>query len=109
MIEKIRHSDFSIYEIDRTLPVIDLNANHYSNMIEWDTLTQGQLCEPATTKKMSINELKKISEKDHIKKENLSHTHTVERGVKCVFSAVLYYYEHADQHSSILQGDKWNK
>ena len=68
MIEKNRHSDFSIDEKDRTLPLIDLNANHYSNMIEWDTLTQGPLCEPSTTK-MSINEPRKLSEKDHIKIE----------------------------------------
>ena len=105
VIEKIRQSDFSIDEIDRTLPVIDLNASHYSNMIEWDMLTPGQLCEPATTKKMSINQLKKISQKDHIKIENFTcHTQAVERGVKCVSGAVLHHYNHHEQHGSILQG-----
>ena len=59
---------FFIDYIDRTLPVINLNANHYSNMINWDTLKSGQLCEPSTTK-MSINEPRKLSEKDHIKIE----------------------------------------
>ena len=105
VIEKIRQSDFSIDEIDRTLPVIDLNASHYSNMIEWDMLTPGQLCEPATTKKMSINQPKKISQKDHIKMENFTcHTQAVERGVKCVSGAVLHHYNHHEQHGSILQG-----
>lgn len=105
IIENTRKNDISSDEIDRTLPVINWNANHYSKLIDWESLSSGQLFEPSITKKMSMNELQELSKIDRIKLENFScHTQAVERGVKCVSGAVLHHYEHDDQHGSILQG-----
>lgn len=59
------------------VPKFDLNADCYTNMIDWNT----RITEPPLTKSMSINELKQNIE---FKFSYPCHTQAVERSVKVI-------------------------
>ena len=103
---KIRNDNFDIENLDRNVPDINWSCDHYSDMIVWDSLSEGQICEPSVTKYMSNEQLIQ-SIKPRLKLHNFpNNTQAVEQGVRCVSEAVKLSYDNAYQKGSILQGVK---
>ena len=109
-IKEIRLNKPKKFDLDRTVPTLEWNAEDYSSMIDWESVSWAQLNEPSMTQKMSIEQLESVVESP-MQLDNLyCHTQCVERAVKLVSASATHVFSKNDRHSSILVGlDSRNK
>ena len=104
LITEIRENKPPVFDLNRTVPTLNWDANHYSNMIDWKNLSWAELCEPAMTQEMSLSEHDTAKEEPLILEKLYCHTQCVERAVKLVSASAMHMYLKDDRHGSILAG-----
>ena len=92
------------FDLDRSVPNLNWSAVHYSQMIDWDSLSLAQLHEPSSTRGMSLEELQGGISHPLFLGKMYCHTQCVERSVKLVSNSAIHSYKKEDRHGSILAG-----
>lgn len=94
------------FDLDRRVPELNWSSDHFSKMIDWDSLSLAQLNEPSSTRGMSPEELKTRITNPLILNKWYCHTQCVERSVKLVSASAVHVYKKDDRHGAILAGVK---
>ena len=102
MITEIRSDKPDTFCSDRALPDLNWDAEHYSEIINWNELSWEQICEPALTVDISVEELK--DGPLFLGGDLYCHTQCVERGVRLVSESAKHSYNPEERHGTILSG-----